>query len=101
MKIELTNIEDTQKPVVNQTLRELERKRKEAASSGNEELANNCWRESEALKVNIRYIEAFDKIKSKKYRDAWNDLERCEIDADSIERNSASNFFSNSRCDFI
>lgn len=101
MKIELTNIEDTCKPVINEILDELEKKRKEAASSGDEELANNCWRESESLKVNIRYIEAFDKIKAQKYRDAWNDLERCEIDADSIERNSDSSFFIKSRCNFI
>lgn len=100
MKIELTNIEDTRKPVVKKILGELERKRKKAASSGDEELANNCWRESEALKVNIRYIEAFDKIKAQKYRDAWNDLERCEIDTDSIERNSDSDFFIKSRCHF-
>lgn len=101
MKIKLTNIEDARNPAVTQILDELEKKRKEAVSSGDEELANNCWRESEALKLNIRYIEAFDKIKSQKYRDAWNDLERCEIDADSIERNSDSNFFINSRCCFI
>lgn len=101
MKIELTNIEDTRKPVVNQILDELERKRKEAVSSGDKEFADNCWRESETLKVNIRYIEAFDKIKSQKYRDAWHDLERCEIDAGSIERNSDSNFFIKSRCHFI
>lgn len=99
--IELTNIEDTRKPVIDQILEELERKRKEAASSGNEELANNCWRESEALKVNILYIEAFENIKSKKYRDAWNDLERCEIDAASIEKNSDSDFYARSRCHFI
>ena len=101
MKIKLTNIVDTRNPVINQILEELERKRKEAASSGDEELANNCWRESEVLKLNIRYIVAFDNIKSKKYRNAWNDLEHCEIYADSIERNSDSKFFIESRCHFI
>lgn len=101
MKIKLINIEDAHKPVISQILRELDRKKKEAVSLGNEELANNCWRESEALKVNVKYIEAFEKIKSKNYRDAWIDLERCEIDVDSIKRNSGPNFFIKSRCYFI
>lgn len=101
MKIDLINIEDTRKPIINQMLQELERMKKEAVSSGNEELANNCWRESESIKVNIKYIEAFEKIKSKKYRDAWIDLERCEISVDSIKRNSDPSFFRASRCHFI
>ncbi|WP_394221330.1 SEC-C metal-binding domain-containing protein [Alteromonas gracilis] len=101
MMIELTNIEDTRKPVIGQILEELERKKKEAASSGNEKLANDCWRESEAIKANVLFIKAFDKIKSKKYRGAWNDLERCEAYAASIERNSDSDFYTKSRCHFI
>ncbi|MGE8705369.1 MAG: hypothetical protein ACN6O5_22035 [Achromobacter sp.] len=101
MKIRLIDIEDTRNPVVNQILGELDRKKNEAASTGNEELANDCWRELEALKVNIKYIEAFEKIKSKRYRDAWIDLERCEIDVNSIKINSDSGFFIASRCHFI
>lgn len=101
MKIELNKIEDTREPVIKRILDELEKKKKKAISLRDEELANNCWRESESLKVNVLYIQAFEKIKARQYRSAWNDLERCEIDVASIERNSVSTFFINSRCHFI
>lgn len=101
MKISLTTIDDTRKPVIKDVLENLDQKKKEAVAKDNEALANDCWRETEALRLNILYIEAFDKLKAHKYRDAWNDLERCEINAKFIEENSSGEFFIHSRSRFI
>lgn len=101
MKINLVTLDDARKPLVNELLEKLLEAKKEAVVKGNEELANNCWREAEALKLNVLYIEAFAKLKGNKYRDAWNDLERCEIDSSCIEENSSEEYFASSRARFI
>lgn len=101
MKVELLTPQDCEKPVIKKVIEELNRVRDEAAMSGDEEKANGCWRELEATELNILYIGAFHKIKNKEYRDAWCDLEKCEIKYSSLEENSSEEFLINSRSKFI
>ena len=101
MKVSLVTLEDTQKPAISELFDKLSEKKEIAVSQGDEELANNCWREEEALKLNILYIEAFAKLKDHEYREAWQDLERCEINANFISENSRDSFLRKSRVSFI
>ena len=101
MKIELLTLQDSQQPQVKDFLDSLKKTKDDAISKGNEEVANNCWRKTEALKLNIKFIEAFSKIKEGKFRKAWNELEKCEITCNSIEKNSSEEFLISSRTKFI
>ncbi len=101
MKFKLTTVNDAHQPVIAKILKDLQQKKEKAVEIGNETLANDCWREAEALKLNIQYIKFFEKIKARKYRDAWQILERCEIKASFIEKNSSTEFFIKSRGVFI
>jgi hypothetical protein len=101
MKINLTTIDDARQPLIKELLDKLHVVKKEAVEKGDEDLANNCWREIQAIELNVRYIEAFANLKAHKYRDAWNDLEHCEISRRFIEKNSSGEFFANSRARFI
>ncbi|MFC1580872.1 SEC-C metal-binding domain-containing protein [Thermodesulfobacteriota bacterium] len=101
MKADLLTIKDAQKPQIQEFLDTLKKTKREAAARGDEELANNCWRKIESLELNLLFIGVFNKIKSKKYRDAWRDLEECEIKCNSIEKNSSQEFLIRSRTKFI
>lgn len=101
MRIELVTLKDSQHPQIKEYLDTLFKTKKEAVSKGDEELANNCWREIEALELNIKFIGAFNKIKNKEYREAWSDLERCEIMCGCIEENSNKDLLISSRASFI
>lgn len=101
MKIKLITLEDAQQPFLKQALHELEQKKKSAIESGNETFANDCWREIAVLKLNMQYIEAFNQIKTKEYRKAWEALEQCEIQASFIKENSDERFFIEKRCAYI
>src|SRR5690554_2074468 len=101
MKISLVTLEDTQNPAISELFEKLSDKKKIAVSQGDEGLANSCWREEEALKLNILYIEAFAKLKEHEYREAWQDFERCEINARFISENSGDSFLRKSRVGFI
>lgn len=79
-------------PDIQWALSELERIKEQAAIAEDENLANNCWRESEALQLTLTYIKAFHKLKSADYREAWYDLEQCEIKCKIIARNSSEEF---------
>lgn len=92
MKFELTKFEHTKNPDIQWALSELERIKEQAAIAEDENLANNCWRESEALQLTLTYIKAFHKLKSADYREAWYDLEQCEIKCKIIARNSSEEF---------
>lgn len=101
MEINLLASQDFQKPQVKDLLAKLNDCKKEAAAKGDEEIANNCWREIEAIELNSLYVEAFDKIKQKKYQDAWCDLEQCEIKSNNLSENSSDDFLKRSRTNFI
>lgn len=101
MKIKLITIEDTKAPQISQVLELLNSEKNIAANIGDEEKANNCWRELEALELNILFIQVFHNLKSKNYRQAWNDLEQCEIKYKFICENSTPIFLENSRLKFI
>lgn len=92
MKFELTKLEHTENPEIQWTLNELDKIKEHAISLEDEESANNCWRESESLKLTLSYIKAFHKIKRKEYREAWYDLEQCEIMCKFIAQNSSEEF---------
>ncbi|MEK0160826.1 hypothetical protein WLQ65_17040 [Pseudoalteromonas piscicida] len=101
MKIKLMSLEDCQKPIIKRVIEELTKELNKAAKSGDTEKANGCWRELEATRLSIKYIGAFDKIKNKEYRDAWCDLEECEIKFGCLEKNSTKEFLLSSRALFI
>lgn len=101
MKIELITVEDTKRPQVNQVLEALKSEKRAATSNGEDEKANNYWRELEALKLNILFIQAFHNLKSKNYRQAWNEMEQCEIKYGFISNNSTPKYLDTSRLNFI
>ena len=101
MKFDLLSFEDSQKPQIKEMLDALKINKKEAVDRGDEELANNCWREIESIKLNVLFIGVFNKIKNKNYRDAWCDLEKCEHKCNIIEENSGQEFLIRSRINFI
>lgn len=101
MKIELITVEDTKRPQVIQALDALESEKRMAVSNGDEKKANNCWRELEVIELNILFIQAFHNLKSKNYRQAWNELEQCEIKYGFISNNSSPEYLDTSRLNFI
>lgn len=101
MKINLINLDDTKKTKINQIIDDLKAEKEKAAKNGDEVKANNCWRELETLELNILFIQAFHNIKSQKYREAWNELEQCEIKHSFIRNNSSEEYLCNSRLKFI
>ncbi|MGJ7462076.1 SEC-C domain-containing protein [Halomonas sp. MA07-2] len=101
MKVSLVTLDDTRQPAVSELLDKLSEMKKRAVANGDEELANNCWRKEESLKLNILYIEAFYKLKNHEYREAWWILEKCEIYANFISENSSESFLITSRVGFV
>jgi len=97
MKIDLLTSQDASSPEISDLFDKLLNAKKEAVERGDESLINSCWRETEALKLNVLFINVFDDLKNHKYRDAWNSLERCEIDAMFLGDNSSEEFLSNTR----
>ncbi|WP_198920011.1 zinc chelation protein SecC [Pseudomonas chlororaphis] len=101
MKFNLLTFEDAQNPDIPWILNELDKEKKLAVLHGNEERANDCWRESEALQIALLYIEAFQKIKNREYREGWYSLERCEIKCKFLQENSSEEFCLKKRVFFI
>ena len=101
MKINLTTLEDSESPQINQIVDALKGSKLKAVECGDEEKANRCWRELEALELNRLFIQAFNSIKNKKYRDGWNKLEQCEIICKFLIENSPKNFLISTRVNFI
>lgn len=101
MKIKLITMEDIEKLQINRVLESLESEKRHAVSIGDEVKANNCWRELEALELNILFIQAFHNLKAKNYRQAWNELEQCEIKYGFISNNSTQEYLDASRLNFI
>lgn len=101
MKISLTSIEHIDSPEIKAYRERLVAGKERAQEIKDEQAANNIWRASESLDVNILFIKAFDNLKNGNYREAWNLLERCEVNCSFIERNSDEEFLSESRVLFI
>jgi hypothetical protein len=101
MEIELITLEDTQKPAINQIIDSLKDEKTKAIKCGDEAKANACWRELEGLELNLLYIQAFHNIKTEKYREAWIQLEQCEIKYKFLSENSTEDYLCDSRAVFI
>jgi len=65
----------------------LEKEKTKAKTQRNESRANFIWLLQESLKVQKTYIEAFNRITSKDYYNAWCNLESCEISLKNINYN--------------
>jgi hypothetical protein len=72
-----------------------------ASTNGEEEQANQIWCDIQALKIAATFVAAIKNIKQKKYRDAWCELEQCEIICKFLEKNSSAEFFQESGAQFI
>lgn len=72
-----------------------------AAEKGDERQANQFWRDIQALKIVSTYVTAINNIKQQKYRDAWCELEQCEITCNFLSENSSKEFYKNSGADFV
>ena len=72
-----------------------------AAEEGDESQANQLWRDIQALKVVSAYVTAINNIKQQKYRDAWCELEQCEITCKFLSENSNKEFYNSSSADFV
>jgi hypothetical protein len=101
MMINIATTDEFKRLDIDGLLANYERKKEAANIVGDEQAANDCWRHIEAINLNRIYIGAFEKIKEKRYRDAWCDLEQCEIKAKFISNNSSSDFLASSRVSFI
>ncbi len=86
---------------VESTLAKLAVAKRIAAEKGEENQANQLWREIQAITIVSTYVSAIKKIKQKKYRDAWCELEQCEITCKFLRENSDNDFFNNSRVEFV
>jgi hypothetical protein len=75
--------------------------KKIAAEKGDESQANQLWRDIQALKVVSAYVTAINNIKQQKYRNAWCELEQCEITCKFLRENSNEEFYKNSGADFV
>ena len=71
--------------------------RKNLSKKNNEKVANDLWREHEALEANFLFIGAFNELKKGNYRQAWVDFEKCEIKCKFLEENSDDDFLSRKR----
>jgi len=72
-----------------------------ASSNGLEDEANQLWREIQALNIAATFVAAIKNIRQKKYRDAWCELEQCEITCKFLSENSNEDFFQESGAQFI
>ncbi|MGI2049883.1 hypothetical protein [Shewanella oncorhynchi] len=101
MEIKLVTVDDTKSEQIKRAIELLKSEKQAAASNGNEDKANQCWRELEALELNILFIQAFNNLKSKCYRQAWIEFEQCEVKYLFISNNSTQEFLNASRLNFI
>ncbi|EGQ8797784.1 hypothetical protein V6961_003215 [Vibrio parahaemolyticus] len=95
-RIQIVTKDDVEREVT-PLISELEKKLKTEKG----EQANELWRELTALQVNANYINCFEFLKNKKYRDAWVCFERIEIAIKDLETNCTTQFLRAMRIDFI
>lgn len=72
-----------------------------ASANGQEDKANQLWREIQALKIAATFVSAIKNIRENKYREAWRELEQCEITCKFLGENSSAEFFQESGVQFI
>lgn len=100
-KFELVSWGEKEQEYIKAYLSELAEQKNNAVLDGDEEAANSCWRAMEAIELNVAYINAFQNLKDKKFRESWCELEQCEIRASFISNNSSEDFLLHSRVSFI
>ena len=86
---------------VESTLAALADAKRIAAEKGDESQANQLWRDIQALRILSTYVTAINNIKQQKYRDAWCELEQCEINCKFLGGNSNKEFYKNSGAEFV
>lgn len=86
---------------VNSALTQLTEAKHAASADAEEEKANQLWRDIQVLKIASTFVAAIKNIKQKKYRDAWCELEQCEIACKFLGENSSTAFFQESGARFI
>lgn len=101
MEINLNTVSEVKSQETLNTINDIKNKKKHAADNGESEKANYYWRVLESIHLNIDYINAFDYIKNKRFRDGWNLLEQCEIRFNSLAKNSQEAFLASTRSIFI
>lgn len=101
MNVSLATIEDIKNSDIEALIEKHNETREHAIKQNNEDLANNCWRNINIIKLNTLFIETFEKIKNKKHLDAWCDLEQCEILCHNLIENSDDELLDKSRVHFI
>lgn len=102
MKSRFVSMEDVESDFFENHMKDIAKAKKLAANSqGKEELANHLWRELQACKINADFIRIFDLLKKKSYRNAWVNLEQCEIACASLIRNSTPEFQKEKRILYI
>ena len=102
MKNDFSTIEDVDNEEFQTYLSNLKASKEEVSQlPNNEDNANAHWREIEALELNGSFIKAFEFLKSKEYRNAWNLLEQCEISCKFLIKNSALEFQEKKRVIYI
>jgi hypothetical protein len=75
--------------------------KKNASENGDEDKANQLWCDIQAFKISATFVSAIKNIKQSKYRNAWSELEQCEITCKSLCKNSNAGFFKKSGAQFI
>ncbi|AYM88419.1 MULTISPECIES: zinc chelation protein SecC [Pseudoalteromonas] len=101
MNLKLISYEETQLPEVKEYIGKVCKAKEIAIEQNNEKVANDLWREHEALEANFLFIGAFNELKKGNYRQAWVDFEKCEIKCKFLEENSDDDFLSRKRIKFI
>ena len=66
---------------------EIENFRKAAIAEENENAANYYWCIRQIYKIQKSYLDMFKNLKSKEYENAWNALERTDIELSFLEQN--------------
>ncbi|MCM3167916.1 YecA family protein [Peribacillus frigoritolerans] len=68
-------------------LEELSKLKKDAVTKGDQKEAKNIWCLEQVYKIINHYVTAFKKLKNKDYFEAWNDLDRVDIELSFLRNN--------------
>ncbi|WP_188015002.1 zinc chelation protein SecC [Vibrio harveyi] len=99
--MKLTTSEHFEEHNIDALIEKYNQQKAEAVDKKEEEAANQLWRAIESLKLNKCYVTAFEKLGKQEYRDAWCDLEQCEIACSNLIENATEEFLKGSRVYFI
>ncbi len=68
-----------------QILNEILKLKEQAVRDKDEETANYLWCLQQVFKIQNTYLVAFERMKAGKFEDAWNDLDRTDIEISFLE----------------